>query len=163
MVDYFCCCQTSVFLYSSLVCVCVCVWERGGQGGRCTFLSVFVWFTHSTGLRKGHDEHISPTVRPWFVDIPDIRRGDWATDTISLMSLHHGVIWVYCNLSSQEYNYDGQFHIWQMILTINSKPACFPHKVIEKVEQVLAMTFPLEPDLWPSSLWSANWERLRRA
>lgn len=146
------------------VCVCVFVGSMGGGGCRCTFLSVFVWFTHSTGLRRGQDEHISPAVRPWCVDIPDICRGDWATDTTGLTSLHHAVIWVYCNLSSQVYNYDGQFHIWQTILAIKSaKPARFPHKVIEKVQQLLAMTFPLEPDLRPSSLWSANWERVRRA
>lgn len=79
------------------VAACGCV-SRGVGAHSC----VFVWFTHSTGLRRGHDEHISPIVRHLFVYIPDMLQGDRETDTISLpgLSVHHSMPLANHNLST---------------------------------------------------------------
>lgn len=59
----------------------------------CVNVCAFVRFTHSTGLRRGHDENISTIVRYFFVYIPDVLPGDGATDTMSFpgLSVHHSM------------------------------------------------------------------------
>lgn len=70
------------------VAACGCV-SRGVGAHSC----VCVWFTHSTGLRRGHDERISPIEWHLFVYIPDMLQGDRETDTIILpgLSVHHSM------------------------------------------------------------------------